>query len=332
MLLNPTITFDGLAGTVSVPLPPPGRITLTTAVPVTTSDVTGATTVYYVSVGGGKYLTVYNGASWSAVDVSAGLSFALDSDSGHTGYHQADRNFDVWFAYVSGTTYYGTGPAWNDGAGAGSNTARGTGAGSSELELYEGMYVNKNSMTLRHGSVSGNTVTVPVRQAVLLGTIRMTANGQTEDSLLKRFVSNVYNILPRPQRVKDGTATWAYSNGTVRQANGNAANQIAHVQCLPGRLVDAHVLSFVNNSTATQRNAQAGVGVDATTADSAQIINPVQADNVRFLPTSAFYKGFPGLGYHYLAWVENGTSTADTITFIGTASFGTSGLTANILN
>lgn len=320
LLLNPSFDF---------PLPPPGRITLTTGVGVTSSDVTGATTIYYNAMGG-RVLPVYNGSAWYNIDVSTDLSCALDADTGHTGYQQSGKNHDVWGAYVSGTTYFGTGPTWDAGAVAGSNTARGTGAASTEIEWFQGMPVNKNSMVLRHGSASGNTVTVPARQALLLGTIRMTANGVTEDSFAKRFVSNAFNAVPRPMRAVDATSTWAYSTATWRQANAATANQLAYVQTLPGRPLSATVTVMVNSSTGTARLCAAHIGIDSTTAPSNATYNAVQADSAKFLPSFAAYRGFPGIGSHTAVWLEIGAGT-DTQTWSGSSSFGTSGIMGETL-
>jgi hypothetical protein len=315
-------------GTSSAPLPPPGRVTLTTGTGLTASDVTGATSIYYNAFSG-KLLSVYNGSAWQNIDVSTDLSCALDSDTGHTGYQQSGKNYDVWAAHVSGTNYFGTGPAWNDGT-AGSNTARGTGAGSTEIEWFQGMPVNKVSMTLRHGSASGNTVTVPVRQAVLLCTIRMTADGVTEDSKVKRFVSNVFNAIPRPMFLRDATSSWNYSSVTVRQANANTANKLEYVQCLTGRPILVECSAPVASSTSTFRKAEVYVGVDSITVAGETFRFPILTNWDGARHARAVYAGFAALGYHYVAWLEAGAGT-DTQTFYGENSNGFGGIWTDVI-
>ena len=144
-----------------------GRLTLTSATPVTTSDVTAATTLYY-ALYTGDLISIYNGTTWRPYAFTE-LSVALDSNSGHTGYHQSGKNFDAFVINDSGTLRLCTGPAWS------SDTARGTGAGTTELEQYLGAWVNKVSLTCRFGSASGNTVSVTARYATYVGTIRTTA-------------------------------------------------------------------------------------------------------------------------------------------------------------
>jgi len=303
--------------------PPDGRLTLASGVPVTASDVAGATTVYFTP-DGGIIIPVFDGTCISCRQFDE-MRLALDSDPGHAGYHQSGKNFDLFYAFASGNFYFGTGPAWS------SDTARGAGAGTTEIECYLGMAVNKNSLTLRHGAASGDTVTIPARQGALLGSVRMTANGQTEDSVLKRFVSNLARPMPRPMAVTDATSTWTYSTASFRQANGSAANQVAWLHCLAGRPVKATAFSYVNNSTSTNRIMHTGVGIDSTSGSSAVIDFMAVADNVRSQPATAVYNGFPGLGYHVAAWLEKGAGT-DTQTWLGSFGSGQMGLVGETLS
>lgn len=311
------------------PVYPAGRLTLTTGVPVTGSDVTGAATLYYSAIAG-QYVSVWDGAGWRGVDISTDLSLALDSNSGHTGYQQSGKNFDVWVAYVSGVTYFGTGPTWNAGAGAGSDTARGTGAASSELQIKNGVLTNKNSMTLRFGSSVGNTVTVPVNQATLLGTIRTTADGVTEDSFLKRFVSNLYNSDFREMRAIDTTDNWNWSTASFHQKNASAANQVEWVHCVAGRSVVLDEDGFVTNLGASTHDMGVGIGIDSTTTASNQRAFKVTGNNTSLGPqrTSAFYNGYPGIGYHKACELEYGGGS-DTQLWFGDAGVGPAGSGTN---
>ncbi|MFA5458174.1 MAG: LamG domain-containing protein, partial [Synergistaceae bacterium] len=71
-----------------------GRLTLTTGVPVTTSDVTAATTLYFTPYNG-NLVGLYSGASWS-VSAFSELSLSL---SGYT----ANKNYDIWIYDNAGT-------------------------------------------------------------------------------------------------------------------------------------------------------------------------------------------------------------------------------------
>lgn len=125
----------------------------------------------------------------------------------------------------------------------------------------------------------------------------------------------MYNRAPRTLERLEDTNTWNYSTATWRQANGSALNQFEMVRGLNEDPVQASVLTVATNSTATQRTVRAGLGLDSTTAPtgtkSASVIT-----NTLFYFGPAGYVGAPGIGYHYLAWLEQGAG-ADTQTWYG---------------
>lgn len=297
---------------IGIVIPPQGRCTLTTGVAVTTSDVAGATSIYYTPAGGDQ-ISIYNGSLFVPTTFTE-LTLALDLTSGHTGYHQSGKNFDLFVVNDSGTVRLGTGPAWS------SDTARGTGAGTTELELFNGVWVNKNSMTLRFGSASGNTVIVAARQGTLVGSARMTADGQTEDSKVKRFLFNAYNQTSRPLQRNITTVSWSYSTNSFRQVNADTANQIDVLLGLAGVMVDICALSVAGSSTATKRTVVVGIGLDSSTVNSETLGTFLQVDNAAIgYSCFAWYKGNPGLGKHSLIWLEKGAGT-DTQTWYGNNS------------
>ena len=279
------------------------RLSLTTAVPVTVSDVTAASTLY-MTPDKGNGIVSFDGTYWDVV-AQAELSMALSSDSGHAGYHQSGKLFDVFYFDDAGTKRIGTGPAWTN------DTTR-----SSGITRLNGVYVNTSSMTVRFGSSSGNTVTLAANRGTYLGTIYCTANGQTEDSAAKRMVWNAYNRRPRPMRVIDTTDSWNYTTLTWRQARAQAANQVAYVVGLSEDEVVATVMGIYSN-TSLAVIAAVGVGVDATNANSAQVFqSPAVAVANTIISPLARYAGYPGIGYHYLAWLEI-SQAAGTGTFYG---------------
>lgn len=311
-----SITYQNLfAGLTANSGSPGGRVTLTSGASVTESDVTGAGTIYYTPASN-NLIGIYDGANIISLSF-AELSLALDNNAGHTGYHQSGKNFDVWAYAVAGVVTIGTGPAWT------SDTARGTGAGTTEFEVFLGRVVNKNSITLRFGTVSGNTVAVAARQAVLIGTIRCTADGMTEDSVAKRFVSNAYNTIVRSLKRLETTASWTYSTAAWRQANGSASNQVDFVNCLSGRIARVCAKTVATTSAATNRTTLVGVGLDRTNGSDG-IIQDVLCITGLTVGGAAMYEAYPGLGYHSLKWLEFGAG-ADTQTWFGASAYGMMG-------
>lgn len=286
---------------------PQGRCTLTSGTPFTTSDVTTAATVFYTPTTG-NLVPIYDGTQWFLYSF-AEPSVALDSNSGHTGWHQSGGNFDLFVINDAGTIRFGSGPVWNAGT-AGSDTARGTGAGSTELQLLNGIQTNKNSIAIRWGTASGNTTTVAANQATYVGTFRTTGtNAQTEDSLAKRFVWNAYNKSFRTMKVTEATGSWNYSTAAWRQSNNSTANQLDFVLGLPGVMVDAIAIGTVGNSSSTVRTCFVGIGLDRTNASDAQIYGALLTNGTANTSGRGDYSGYPGLGRHFLAWLEFGGGT-----------------------
>lgn len=290
--------------------PPSGRLTLTTATPVMTSEALAATVVYYTPYLGNT-VPIYNGTNF-ANRTFAELSAGLDSDSGHTGYHQSGKNFD-WFVFDdNGTLRLGSGPAWS------SDTARGTGAGTTELERYLGFLVNKVSIVLRFGSASGNTVTVDARKATYLGTSRMTANGQTQFSFgaiaangteAKLFLWNMYNRVEVGAVVGDTTDSWGYTTTTVRSAN---ASDTMRVSLVVGINEDIAVATYQGVASTSNSRGTVGVGLDSTSAFSGA---PAQFA-IEAVAVSAVGRlvSRPGIGLHFFQALELG---ATGVTFYG---------------
>ncbi|MBI4185459.1 hypothetical protein HY524_00200 [Candidatus Berkelbacteria bacterium] len=251
-----------------------GRLTLTNGTAVTTSDVTAATTIYYTPFKGNR-IALYDGTNWNIRTFSE-LSKALGTLSNAT-------NYDVFIYDNSGTATIDTLVAWT------SDTARAT-----ALVLQDGVYVKSGATTRRY-----------------VGTIRTTATTTTEDSAAKRYVWNVQNRTARKLTITESTSNWNYSLATWRSANGSASNRVQYVVGLAEDDVAAQVQVMVTNSG----NAVAvgvGVGVDSTNANSADIYGGFTgAANMGGL-IAATYHGIPGIGFHYLQWLEEATATGTT--------------------
>lgn len=334
----PVLNSDNLSGltdkaaariNLGVSLPPPqGRLTLTAGVPVLATDVTAATSIYYSPLIG-QLVPIYSGTEWVVKSILAtttdttGLTLALDSDSGHTGYHASGSLFDLFAAVVSGTLYFGTGPAWS------STTSRGSGASTTELEMFSGVWVNKNSMTLRHGSASGNTVTVPARQGTYLGTFAASANGQTEMTFKptaaaggtanKLYLWNAYNQVPNHSISRDSTNTWAYQTSTIRAANNSNSNRISFVMGLGSGRISGRYCAY--SKWAASTGAIVGVGYDSTSVFMDQNFPnflDINGSSVvdAFPMVSPFDMQTADIGFHYVQALEWANSAAE-VTFYG---------------
>lgn len=250
-----------------------GRLTLMSNTPVTTSDVTAATTLYFTPYGGHR-IALYNGSAWELISFSQ-VSLAVPATT--------NTLYDVWAYNNSGSVSLEI-TAWTN------DTTRAT-----ALAWQNGVYVKSGAVTRRY-----------------LGSFRTTGtSGQTEDSRAKRFVWNYYNRRSRQLFVSDPAASWTYSTGSWRQANNNSANQVDFVRGVSEDLLSVSLTVAVLNSTATQRPTSIGIGLDATNTVHGRYAQDSVGNLSRTL--QAYYDGMPSAGRHFLAWNEyGGTSDTQT--------------------
>jgi hypothetical protein len=156
-------SLNGQTGALSAVILPQNRLTLTSGVAEPQTDVVGAASVYLSE---GQSLTC-DGANL-VPDIAAEITLALDSNSGHAGYHQSGKGFLIFRINDSGTIRIGTGPAMI------SNGVIGTGAGTSEIVEFgdTGVWVNANAIDIRYGTLSGDVAaSVPANEAICLGRV-----------------------------------------------------------------------------------------------------------------------------------------------------------------
>jgi hypothetical protein len=312
------ITSTGTLG-VKVPITPQGRLTLTSGTPITTSDVTGATTLYYTPMIG-RYVPIYDGTQFVNTDIAAELSnITTNSATGKAGPAAVANNsvYDLFVWNDAGTVRLTRGPAWS------SDTARGSGAGTSEITQVNGVWVNAQAIT--NGPAAN--------RGTLVGSVRSDGTAQLKDTKAFRWVSNIYNAVPRQMQVLEATASWNYTLAAFRQANGSAANQLDFLQSLAGGVVSARVQANMSNTSA---GIYAAVGIDLDTLNTTTLVN-----NTNFLQYTAIasntvgqaasYNGYPGMGRHVLIWKEY-SQASGTSTWSGTTALLQSGILGEVLN
>jgi len=182
-----------------------GRLTLTTATPVKTTDVTAATTVYFTPYKGDK-VSLFDGTNW-IVHTFAERSLSL---SGYT----ADKNYDIWLYDNAGTLTLDS-TVWTD------NATRAT-----ALVLQDSIYCKTGTLTKRY-----------------LGTIRITSTtGQCEDSTKRRLCWNYYNRVPRSCS-KYSVGFHTYDSTTKRFFNDDSTNWMDFVIGVPEDYISFHIWS-----------------------------------------------------------------------------------------
>jgi hypothetical protein len=289
------------------------RIALASATPWPEGDVSSATTIYLTPCDGG-FINYAAGPSISdelTARTSLEISLALDSNSGHTNYHQSGKNYDV-FTIVDPTTggiRLATGPAWS------SDTARGY-----SLVSNNGVWANAASITLRFGVNSGDTISVAAGCAVFHGSFRCSADGTTRSTYKSRLLSNAYNEAARAIAAYEATDSWTYSTFAFREMNNSSANRCEFLNCLPGRPAHAQASIPVDSNVASI--VFCAIGLDSTTAKAADCLTDYHSAVTTVTTTKSSYAGFPGLGYHYLTPLEHGFGS-NTQTWYGDAGAAT---------
>ncbi len=190
-----------------------GRLTLESGVPISFTDQTAKTTLYYTPYINDK-ISLYAAPDWE-LHTFTERSLSLAGLAANT-------NFDI-FIYNNAGTLTLESVAWS------TDTARAT-----ALATQDGIYVKTGELNKK-----------------FLGTIRTTSViGQCEDSLLKRFISNYYNHTERNLRLIETTDSWTYNVNTWRYARAQSTNRLEFVLSNP-KLLKATVSAAGGGSGAT---------------------------------------------------------------------------------
>jgi hypothetical protein len=300
---------------------PQGRLTLTSGTPVMASSVAGATTVYYTGYAG-QNVPIYNGASVQTYALCAAntagaceISVALGSN------WLTNSNYD-WFVALNGTTAaLCSGPAWT------SDTARGTGAGTTQLQQFSGL--NTNAVSITCNTSNSTSIAVAANQATYVGTMRTGSAGQTNYIFGTSSAGgtaglfglwNAYNRIQVKTTVTDINGSFTpYSSATIHPLDGSTTNRVSFVQGLAedGVGIQLQVRSAVPVSTFWR----VGVALDSTnTIDKQALIASSAAATVNS-PMVVRNEYNPQLGFHFAQAVEQGDGT-NAVTSNGAADEG----------
>lgn len=290
-------SLSGSSGGMSVPS---GRLTLESSVPVSTTDQSNKSTIYYTPYNGEK-IPIYSGTAMVNTTFTE-LSQSTTDTTKSPAACANNSNYDMFVWNDSGTVRCTRGPAWS------TDTARGTGAGSTELVRINGLWTNKNAITNGPAAFRGTYV----------GTIRTNGTATVDNTINARHVWNAYNRTTHSFVLEIPTDSWTYSSATWRQVQGSSTYQVSFVCGLDEELVTASYYAVYNTSTSTSRAATVGIGLDSLTQPHILYMSGnAAASQWSGFPVGTYY-GFPGIGYHYLAMLEKGAGS-DTQTWYGDA-------------
>lgn len=282
-----------------------GRLSLTSGLAVLTSTVLAAATIYYVPQVG-RYVPIYNGTLMTMVDIGGELSNILaNSAVGKAGPAAAanNSNYDLFVWNDAGTYRLTRGPLWT------SDTARGAGAGTSELIITQGIKLNANDIT--NGPLA--------QRGTWVGTIH-TNGTATSDFQLGALAAggtagiigvwNTFNRVNISMFVQDSADIWAYNSATWRAANNSATMRVSFISGLAEDSISAKYDALVINTTLGRR-AFSGIGYDVTNAPAAgstigRYLSPIA--NADGQAVATFVK-LSDLGWHFCSAIESTDAT-----------------------
>lgn len=250
---------------------PGGRLTLSTGVPVTSSDVTGATNVFYAPYAH-DMVCLWDGTRW-VWSAFAEKTLAL-------GTLTSGKNYDA-FGFLSSGALALEALVWTN------DTTRAT-----AVTIQDGRYCKSGDKT-----------------RLYLGTFRATATTTTEDSNAKRFLFNQYNRDSRRLYVQEATGSWAYTSAAWRAYNNSATNRIQFVVGDPGGTVVNAGLNAA--ASLTSGTVILGIALDNATTPSAgagDFISP--SANVNTSPINPYGPYRVAAGFHFLQACEFGATGA----------------------
>lgn len=285
-----------------MPVTPGGRLSIENGVPVSTSDQTGKTTVYY-QPHLHNAVPIWNGLNWYTLATGT-LSQTLADSTKSPAATTANNLYDLFLWDDAGVLTLSRGPAWS------SATDRGTGAGTTELVRAGGAYVNNvditNGPAAQRGLYVGTIATDASNQLNMMVAPAAAAGGSAN----RLDVWNMYNRLETPSLVRDSTDSWNYTTATWRAANNNNNNRVTLVRGLNEDMVYAEAQAFASNTGGV--GTATAIGLDSTSVISG--LPGFYRDSTALTHvTRGNYAGFVGLGLHYLQWLEyseaSGTTT-----------------------
>lgn len=243
-----------------------GRLTLESGVPVSTTDQTAKSTLYFTPYKGNR-IALYDGSAWSILTFS---ELSLDI-SGYT----ANKNYDIWAYNNSGAVALES-TAWTN------DTTRAT-----PLATQDGVYVKSGAATRRY-----------------LGTIRITGTaGQCEDSVTKRFVWNYRNRVKRPF-IKVDPNSHVYSTNAWRYVRNDSANKIELVIGVAEDATALHLAAGVRTD-GTGRWNWTTISYDTSTAEVLPVLLRVEHSvNTAYARIGTSYEHITDVGYHYYAMIQ----------------------------
>lgn len=218
---------------------PGGRLTLESGVPVSTTDQTAKTNIYYTPYVH-NIINLWDGSNWVPTTFTE-VTQAL-------GTITSGKPYDV-FGFLNAGALNTEILAWTN------DTTRAT-----AVTLQDGRYCKSGDKT-----------------RLLLGTFYTTATTTTEDSAGKRYLWNAYNRIVKPLVKKYGTpgSSWSYSTATWRAVNADTTtpsrvNVVCGISSTCNVMLVCAEMGALSIGTGSYVLAMSGIAINATNTNNSQ--------------------------------------------------------------
>lgn len=252
---------------------PGGRLTTESGVPISTSDRTAQSTLYYTPYVHDT-IPLWDGARW----VPTTFSEHTVTGAALTGL-TSGKPYDV-FAYLSGNALATELLAWTN------DTTRAT-----AVTVQDGRYCKSGDKT-----------------RLLLGTIYTTGASTTADAEATRYVSNVYNAVSRRiYSVITGTYSHTYTTSSWREWNaGTGVTRPQWVNTLTSPSLQATLIGNLTGSV--QYHGHLNLQIDGTDGSTALSATNFIDYGSNVVVTGSVAAASKEAGKHYITLIEYGNS------------------------
>lgn len=274
------------------------RLTLTSGLPVTTADVTGATSIFLTPAGGGNQILLFTPAGIAVNVVLTEQQMAL-------GTLTSGKPYDKFIWWDGGFQHESV--VWTD------DTTRVT-----ALTFANGFRVKTGATYKRYiGSFYTSSTT----------TTEDTGGGI--DTTPLRYLFNMHNRVARPMFVSDSTNGWTTTHdATFRAARSSSTNRLKFLIGVSEEPVLAEVQAIAGQATSAAGVA-VGIGLDSTSVNSGRTFGGAINAGDYGLPQSRF-RAPVAAGLHYLQWLELSDTATTTWQGDGGVTYYRSGMTGEV--
>lgn len=269
---------------------PCGRLTLTSATPVTTADVTAAGTLYW-ALYKGNTCQLYNATTWETFSL-AELSVAAPA--------AANQMYDCFLDYNAGTP---------------------------QLVLLA--WTNDTTRATALTTQNGRLVKTGATGQLFVGSVRTVTASQFNDSIALRHVWNFYHRIDREMLVLETENTYDYSTATWRQMQGDTANQLDFIIGVSEDTVEANVSTTVVANGQAEASVAIGID-STTVPSTKCLRGASQPPTTMGMPVLATLRTASAIGRHTWVALEIVNNLGGGVTVTWRPDNGSTSITAGI--